>query len=414
MLDPAIQSFLHERKEARIKNKIKASMSDDEKLDIERAAEEEFSLATWLPNAANRAKQLSLVSHPGKFTHPSAKTSSIIASSSRKADGFLRTGNAESGLDVVGNAATLDVYKFLMLIMQDEETVLRHLEQETSEVQNQFAFPTTTFDEIRSGLLAIKKGDTSTQKTHERIKQVYFPVDNDYHLLSILTPSALMFKFKERINVIRFSEQTKQARESKRTGEFDKEGFSELYDLTVIGFGGNQPQNISVLNSQNYGEAYLLQSLPPTLQQRSIHPPRRSFFTNTLNPWTYKESFQFFHKLLYIDYKNKNIREGRDKIIQYIIAQVIERLWMVRKLEQGWSENERYAQLPAYQKLWLDDCHAQDREDDDEWLVKVENELARWFLISYQRVIGKQAIGLGDEELPHIKKIIQNNKEGLR
>lgn len=414
MLDPAIQGFLTERKQARLKSKIKPAMTEEEKLDIERVADEDFSFATWLPNAAKRARQLSLVSHPGKFTHPGAKTSSIIASSGPRKDGFIRSGNIASDLDVFGNAAALDVYKFLTLSMQNNKTVLEHLEQETAEIQRQFTLSTVNFAEIQSGLLAIKQDDSSTQKTHERIKQVYFPVGDEYHLLSLLTPSGLMFEFKQRINHIRFSDQAKKARDSKRKGLHDDVGFAEIYDLSVIGFGGTKPQNISILNSQNGGKAYLLQTLPPTLQQRSTQPPRRSFFSNTLNPWTYKESFQAFHRLLAVDYNNINIRQGRDKVIQYIISQVIERMWMVRQLDPGWSEGESYAQLPAFQKFWLDAARQKEREDNDEWLPKVEHELARWFLISYRRVIGNPAKGLGDDELPHIKKMIQENQEGLR
>lgn len=414
MLDPAIQDFLAERKAARLKTKIKPSMTEEEKLDTERIAEEIFSLATWLPDAAKRAKQLSMVSHPGKFTHPSAKTSAIIASGTHHADGLIRTGNVESGLDVFGNAAALDVYKFLTLTLQDGQTILEHLERDTPEIQQQFTLPTASFAEIQTGLLAIKQSDLSTQQTHERIKQVYFPVGDDYHLLSLLTPSGLMFKLRDRINDIRFSEPAKKSREAKRKGLYDEDGFSELYDLSVIGFGGTKPQNISILNSQNGGKAYLLQTLPPTLQQRSIQPPRRNFFSNTLNPWTYKESFQAFHRLLSADYNNIHIRKGRDKVIQYIVSQVIDRMWQVRQLDPGWSEHEGCAALPGWQKLWLDAHYQAEREDNDEWLEKVEREFARWFLLSYRKVIGNPAKGLGDDELPHIKTMIHQNQEGLR
>ena len=112
MLDPNIQNFLNERKEMWLKKKIKAKTSEEEKAVFEQEAGELFSLFTWLPNAAKRAKQLSLVSHPSKFTHPSAKTSSIIATADNKSDGYLRTGNIEVALDVFGNAAAMDVYKF--------------------------------------------------------------------------------------------------------------------------------------------------------------------------------------------------------------------------------------------------------------------------------------------------------------
>ena len=79
MLDPAIQDFLNERKEIWLKKKIEIKTTDEEKTEFEQQASEEFSLAIWLPNAAKRAKQLSLVSHPAQLSHPSAKTTTIIA-----------------------------------------------------------------------------------------------------------------------------------------------------------------------------------------------------------------------------------------------------------------------------------------------------------------------------------------------
>lgn len=413
MTDPAIQGFLRERKEARIKSKTKASMTEEEVLEIEREASEEFSPQSWLPKAAKRAGQLSMVSHPGKFSHPSAKISSIICSDSHSPDGFLRTGNAGAGLDVFGNAATLDVYKFLSLTLQDGRTLLEHLEQESSEIKAEFQLTTTPFSELRAGFLAIKN-DGSPLRTHERVKQVYFPVDEGYHLLSIATPSGLMFKLKARINEIRFSDQAKAARDAKRKGQCDEQGFAEIYNLTAIGFGGTKPQNISILNSQNGGVAYLLQSLPPSLSRQSIPPPKQSFFDNTLNPWVYRESFQAFHKLLATDYNNVNIREGRDKLIQHIVSQVIEKMWMIRQLPPGWSEAERAADLPEFQKIWLDEAKEEQRDSEDEWLMKVEKALARWILLAYRKVLGKQAKQLGDDELAHIHKIIRANEEGLR
>ncbi len=433
MLDPAIKDFLQERKEARIKSKTKASMTDEEKQEVIDAAEEALSLASWLPSAAKRASQLSMVSHPGKFTHPSAKTSSLIAESPRKADGFLRTGNVETSLDVFGNAAALDVYKFLMLKMEDGRSVLEHLEANTDEIQQQLgqlttgapanadlfdspqdaATSTTSYNEIKSGLLAIKQNDDADVKTHERIKQVYFPVDEDYHLLSIFTPSGLMFALKDRINHIRFSDEAKSAREARKKGQLDEQGFAEIYDLTVIGFGGTKPQNVSVKNSQSGGKAYLLPSMPPTLQQQSIQLPRRDFFSNSLNPWHYREEFQSFHTLVSTDHNNVNIRNAIDNLIQFIITQIIEKAWALRRAEAGWSEGERYSKLPRYQKIWLDNAYTQEREDDDDWLAEIEKAMARWFLLAYRKVI-KQPKGMGDDELPHIKRIINNNWEGLR
>ena len=225
MLDTAIQNFLDERKDSRIKEKSKNCKTDEDIQKVENAAIEEFSLENWLPKAAKRAGSLSISTHPCTFTHPSSrnhpdkqKTTGVIANSPAKADGFLRTGNSDADLDVVGNAAALDVHKFLSLKVSDGQTVLTHLEQNSDYIQNQFKLTATVpseeiqaslfdeshiepFSEIHQGLLAMKQVDVKTYITSERVKQVYFPVADDYHLLSILTPSGLMFKLRQRIRV---------------------------------------------------------------------------------------------------------------------------------------------------------------------------------------------------------------------
>lgn len=222
-----IPDFFAERKAAWLKARQKPSLTDEDQARLQQEANEKFAPANWLPDAARRATQLTMVSHPGKFSHPSAKTSSVIAQSSSSQDGFLRTGNVDSDHDVFGNAAALDVHKFLSLTLADGQTVLAHLEQDSDLIKAQFKIPNASFAELQTGLLAIKQ-TSNKAKTSEKIKQIYFPVEDGYHLLSILTPSGLMFKLKERINIIRFSEAAKQARESRRNQQHNEQGFDEL------------------------------------------------------------------------------------------------------------------------------------------------------------------------------------------
>ena len=408
MLDPAIKEFLQERKEARIKAKTKAKMSDEEKAAVIREANEAFELSTWLPFEAKRAKQIAITSHPAKFTYPSIKKNQInfTALEAKKiADGFLRTGNVSVEQDGFGGAAGLAAYKFLTLQLKDGRTVLEHLEDASEEIQQQLKIPDMSFGEIREQFLAVKSS-VVTNITHERLKQVYFPVEQDYHLLSILPPSGLMFKLKERINTLK-----KQASEEKRKKPNERQDFAELYNLSIIGFGGTKPQNISVLNSKNFGQSYLLESLPRTLQKRTVTLPKHNFFTNTLNPWLYKDSFQSFHKLITLDYNSVDIRRSRDNILHFIVSQVIDFMWKVRQSEQGWSKKEVFSNLPVYQKHWLDNAYLEKREEDDDLLDKITRDLANWFLVSYKKII-KQTIG--KEHLGRLKQIIDNSKEGLR
>jgi CRISPR-associated protein Csy1 len=414
MLDSAIKDFLNDRKEKWLKNQINGDTKDDEKAEIEHQAEIDFSLEKWLPDAAKRAKQLSAVSHPGKFCHPSAKISSVIAKRSYSNDGFLRTGNIEIGLDVFGNAAAMDVFKFLSLILEDNVNILTHLENNTPEIRKQLTVAAVSFEEIAQGLLSIKGDASPTVKTSSLVKQVYFVVDNTYHLLSILTPSNIMFKLKERIDHMRFSDEAKEAREAKKKNNFSSTGFSEIYDLSVIGFGGTKPQNISVLNSQNGGKAYLLASMPPVLAPRNIQPPKMNFFSNTIWPNTYKIDFQKIHTLLIGDLNNMHIRNKRDRITKSIIYQVVDKMWMIRNLDIGWSESENYVKLPKYQKIWLDQRYSATRNENQEWLDNVKSDFTRWFINTYTRILGKNALSLGDEQLPYFKEIIDECEEVLR
>lgn len=414
MIDQAIQDFLTERKELWLKKKVKSNTSEDEASQLQQEAKDVFSLSSWLPDAAKRARQLSLVSHPAKFTHPGAKASPLIADAQRQADGFLRTGNVEVELDVFGNAAAMDVYKFLMLKLKDEKTVLQHLEEDSETIQHQFTMNTASLDELKTGLLAIKQNDTSHVVTNGSVKQVYFPVDDDYHLLSLLTPSSVMYKLKGRINEIRFSEEAKTGREAKRANKVYVHGYHEIYDLTAIGFGGTKPQNISVINSQNGGVAYLLSSMPPKLDTRRANPPRDDFFGRYLNPNRYAEEFEKLHVELSRDWNNIHIRNKIKWQIKQVFFLLIDRSWEVRYLPAGWSASDHYQALPQSQKVWLDQHYQVERQTDLAWLDDIKHAAARWIVVSYQKLLGVQAKPLADVEFINIRELLDECEGGLR
>jgi len=378
-----ISDFFAERKAAWLKAKLKPSLAADDQAQLQKEANEKFALANWLPDAARRAGQLTMVSHPSKFSHPSAKTSSVIAKSRQADDGYLRSGNVDYELDVFGNAAAMDVYKFLSLLMGDGKTVLTHLEEDSAAIKSIFTLPTASYESLKQGLTSIKQLDDSNT-TDRLVKQVYFPVGDDYHLLSLLTPSGLLTQVKSRIDAIRFSEQTKQAKDCRKKNEYDATGYDDLFDLTITAFGGTQPQNVSVLNSQNAGRAYLLASVPPTIKQRQIRLPTRNFFRNSLGVRLFKDYFQPLDKLIRTGVNNVHVREGIQNCLKYIIDQVLQRAFRVRAYGTGWSSTEHYQSLPLAQRIWLDDAYIGQRENQDDWLEDVVGSFTRWILDTYE------------------------------
>lgn len=403
-----IKLFFEERKTNWLKTRIKTSMSDEEQGCLVVEANEKFSPATWLPDAAKRAAWLSIVSHPGKFSHPSAKTTSIIATGKPEQDGYLRSGNVEYELDVFGNAAAMDVYKFLTLPMGDGQTVLQHLERDSAEIQSLLSVSTASYENLKEGFLAVKQIDNEN-KTDQLVKQVYFPVEERYHLLSLLTPSGVLTKLKTQIDAMRFSEITQQAREFRKKNEYHEHGFEDLLGLTVTGYGGTKPQNISVLNNKNAGLAYLLPSIPPTLQQRQIRLPTNSFFRNSLRSRQFQESFQILDRLINSGINNKPIRDGIHNTLKFLIDQVMEQAFQIRAIGSGWSETEHYQNLPLAQRIWLDDAKVELRQNQDNWLKEVTTAFARWLLDSYEYLHKDTFIKLSDDELREVKKIVEES-----
>lgn len=404
-----IQTFLNERKELWLKDRLKKAANETVIIELQQQANERFSLNEWLPDAAKRISQLSMVSHPSKFSHPSAKTSSVIVQAKHSIDGYLRSGNVDYQLDVFGNAAAMDVYKFLSVNLENGQTVLDAFEQQNEDLKQFIQRSSLDFDVLRSAFLVIKKSDTSV-KTDHLVKQVYFPVDGEsYHLLSLLTPSGLMTKLKQNIDAIRFSEATKLAKERRKKNELDDVGYADIYDLTVTAYGGTQPQNVSVLNSQNAGRAYLLSSCPPVFEKRTIRLPKTDFFAQCLYRKNFKDGFIQLHNFMQLDLNNIDIRTAIRNIIQFVIDQVLIQAFNIRQSSSnGWSNEDYYVSLSKLQRVWLDNFYENEREQDDEWRDELSHEIARWILRSYEKSV-ENSFTLGTGELGDIKQRIEKS-----
>lgn len=410
----SIEAFLNERKELWLKDRLKKAENETVIAELQQQANERFSLQEWLPDAAKRVSQLSMVSHPSKFSHPSAKTSSVIVQAKHSVDGYLRSGNVDYPLDVFGNAAAMDVFKFLSVNLDNGQTVLDAFEKQDEDLKQFIQRSSLDFDVLRLAFLVIKDNDTSV-KTDHLVKQVYFPIgEKNYHLLSLLTPSGLITKLKQSIDAIRFSDATKLAKDRRKKNELDEVGYADIYDLTVTAYGGTQPQNVSVLNSQNAGRAYLLSSAPPQFEKRAIRLPKTDFFAQCLYRKNFQDSFLQLHKLMQLDVNNIDIRTAIRNIIQFVIDQVMFQAFKIRQsYAEGWSNEDYYASLPKLQCVWLDHFYENEREQDDEWRNELNREIARWILRSYEKSI-EGSFTLGTGELVEVKQRVEKSLQQMK
>lgn len=426
MIDVIID-FLANKKEEFLQKKIASELKgkknqDDDAIVKARAkfqveADEKYQISSWLDKVIAKAKP-NITTHPAKFTNPKIKdVSANIFIGKYIKDGYLKTGNVNltDSVDVSGDAATntiiFELYQLLSQKINGDKRFISLFESDNDELKNFIGRLSLDYQKLKEKSLAVFFGNEKSQTTHELIRQVYFPVDEEnYHLLSVTTPSMLLFDVKNRIDAFDKWIEGSHIRNLKKDNLFHDEGFDELLNITEIGFSHNEftkMGNVSYLNVKNKGIAYLLPSTPPTLQKRDIRLPTYDFFKNSLRLGQFKESFVSLHKLTVLDINNINIREGINNLIKFVIDQVLQKAFAIRAYGIGWSSSEYYQSLPLAQRIWLDDVHEEQRQNNDDWRNSIGQQFAAWIVQSYEASLkNSNATMLSSAELSHIRQFI--------
>lgn len=351
----AIAAFIEARREAKLKGK------ED---DAEAAAK--YECATWLADAARRVTQIQAVTHVLKASHPDARGSSLHAepetlpSHAEVGSHLLRDGYSE---DIVGNAAALDVFKFLKLEVENRRLLdwMRDGDPDLRDALSADAELASGWMEAFSSLVRSNTAPVS----HEMAKQVYWLIGNEparnkqYHLLQPMFSSSLAHAVHADIQDARFGEANKLARQAFRAKETHNEEYRDYRNLIARKLGGTKPQNVSQLNSERGGVNYLLASLPPKWQQE--RKPRLLNLDSAIERFAWFEGVPFllrklaaFLKSVADKPRNMDLVEKREAIEQALGQQLA--LFAVSihaSLEPGWTRDTDCT-LPLCEKLWLD------------------------------------------------------------
>ncbi|HSH48566.1 MAG TPA: type I-F CRISPR-associated protein Csy1 [Halomonas sp.] len=417
-----IQAFIDERLAVRLE-KLTA---DDPKRE---ALAEQFAFENWVGDAARRVSQLQVVTHALKATHPDAKGSSRYVEPAALPEVSLIGSHVlpdDFSGDVVGNAAALDVYKFLQLLHEGKSLLELALEGDTafSAALSDNPEQASKWAQAFASITRPKEGEAS----HSLAKQLYWlvgddPTDNEeFHLLAPLYATSLAHQVFRRVNVDRFGEDAKAARQARRENKPLDLGYRDYPGLAVQKLGGTKPQNISQLNSERGGNNYLLASLPPKWKSQGIKPPLHTesvfkrFGRRREARWLASDLLRFLKT------DPPENRDTRDRIDSYIAALIDELVLFASEfqvLEPGWSADSA-CRLSLEQQLWLDPWRseedaefAQQREQED-WAESIRTTFARW-LNGWLKPLGagddehrewqarlKRQLDILREELPHV------------
>ncbi|WON73663.1 type I-F CRISPR-associated protein Csy1 [Nitrosospira sp. Is2] len=370
--EAAIRGFLHKRLQLKLdvlqkqRAKLKDSQADKVR-EIEHKRKKEIArhqLEEWIADAARRASRIEQATHILKLTHPQAKGSNLLALGN-KAIGETYVGTHTIGrddlrLDVIGDAAALDVAAFLR-VRVDGKSLLDYANSQDPALAAAFCEDRPQAEKWMEafGRLAQPRGPLSS---HKFAKQVYWPVTDGskakYHLLAPLFSTSIAHYVWKIIEEDRFSVDAQNARAARRAGAAYPHGYRTYPDLAIQRVGGANPQNAGQLNLERNGKNYLLPSLPPTWRSERAHPPLHvnSIFDHLFsNRNRVRRALRAVHQLgdggVAADSGPAGhirigvARELRDELLQFAAE--------LHELKAGWTLDPD-CQLNSEEQCWLD------------------------------------------------------------
>ena len=397
----AILQFL----QARLQPKLDKLKADEDEARQKLLLEHEPK--AWIADAARRVGQIQRVTHALKFTHPKARGSSLSSTGNPHA-GPLEVGTHTLGTtlpaDVVGDAAALDVYKFLNLTI-DGHSLLQLAEARNPALAAAFSADGLEAETWMAAFATLPEPN-GAPASHKLAKQLYWPLeDGGYHLLAPLFPTSLVHVVWAGIRQDRFSDEAKAARAAHREKRPHAHGYREYPDMAIQNFGGTKPQNISQLNSERYGENWLLCSAPPIWQSVPVSPPlymdsvfARRFGRRTEVRQLTRALRKFLEKAAGAD-SNIRIRNKRAELVDEITDELFQFAAEIQDMEAGWSARPE-CRLNAAEQCWLDPQRAEVDEEFagryrcGDWQAEIGLRFGNWL----NAAISSERIPLGQVE----------------
>jgi CRISPR-associated protein Csy1 len=411
----ALRCLIEEHLHARLTEKLIKLDSNDPR---RTALIERFERLTWLRSAANRVQQIQVATHILKAIYPNAKikeTTNLFV----RPDSLPRHPVVGSHLlgdttpnDVTGNAASLDIYKFLQ-ISHEDQIFLDLCLLGDADLISAFGDEAEEAGQWVRAFADVVNPRCSRPATHALAKQVYWLIgddpleDENFHLLAPLFSSQMAHFLYEKIQADRFGDAAGEARAAKKEKKYHPYPVHDYPELASQKIGGSNPQGISQLNSERLGRNFLLASLPPVWVRQDVYLPIRT---------KGKSIFPIFGRLpevsrivkemarfLQSDPKpNKSTRDYRDHLIELLVDELLVFSTQFKHARAGWTDVPE-CNLSRSECLWLDPGRGRlDKSFADEWyrmewMDDIHGNFAAWL---NGRLRGKVGRGLpvGDLE----------------
>lgn len=367
-----------------------------------------YVYGTWLADAASRAHNLKVVTHPIKFTHSAIKgaTSIHFGPDDWIPHSEIGTHSLAQKFEedfAITDAKHLDVYSLLMNVTVEGKQIIEWIRCSDQDLacalHDNPDVACSILNSFRDVINASENFATSALA-----KQVYWlqgddPTDdNQYHLLQPMFSSSLEHAINRHIQGARNS--AFEARGTKK----QKPTYANHHtypNLVARSLGGSNAQNVSPMNKVRGGVNYLLPSLPPpTWEPRGTHLLKQnSIFDHLLWFGGMRELVGTLIRFLKSDPEPTRETRNRRETIEQAIDQELAMFGVaVRgRHEAGWTRDPD-CRLPTCERLWLDPDrtelplrdaseHPEGRADDEafnadyargDWADEVAERFGNW------------------------------------
>ena len=325
----------------------------------------------WIRYALLQIDYVTPATHVAKLTHSSSGGSSIIDDISDVKAEYLTTSTLPNLIydGAYPNASLSKVAKFLLLNIDGMPLGKLLKAGDSTPLQN-----IATGDELNHWTTEFQAQLNPRPKADSLAKQVYHPIDDDYHLLVVLKSSSLIQAIYDRYFVKEVRKERDNIYKQKEKGKYSDEVLQSLPNVVTLSTVMSQPQNVSVNNGSRGGNIRLFNSAPPVWKSQ-LNPPiklKSMFNARLLNRYSYDNITQL-RKLLItfenanISFKDPNRLKGVSNWVKAIAHNVIDYSQTLAVLPYGWTSDTQ-CDLPIAHQIFLDF----DRNDDE--FVKLKRQ----------------------------------------
>jgi len=203
--------------------------------------------------------------------------------------------------------------------------------------------------------------------------------------------------------MIKYGEKQKEIKKQKRPEAEDKEVTPKFHPTPLVSlpnmgiqnYGGEYPRNVSMLNADRQGKAYLFSTQPPTWKKKLKAPVDKESLFDNLSNYQINEDIkylvEFLQRFKYLDlsYKDPKRYVHLERWIESIVDEVLYYANTIQKLSASWSADENNKLKVEHQYFldpYRDDEVFQAQRSTTDWQAVVRDDFANWV---NRKLVGK-------------------------